>query len=63
MATILSSRAFRRRALRELPRLARWLDEAGIVALIVAVVALVAVAGYEARATGVDVPSGVVLAE
>ena len=63
MATIVSSRAARRSPPRGLPRLAQWLDQAGIVALLVAVVALVAVAGLEARATDRAPAHGLVLAE
>jgi len=62
MATILSSRAARRSSA-GLSRLARRLDETGLVALLVAVVALVAVAGYEARALDVVPAAGIVLAE
>jgi hypothetical protein len=62
MATIVSSCTFRR-ASRGLARLARWLDEAGLVALLVAMVALIAVAGYEARATNAMHGPGIVLAE
>jgi hypothetical protein len=63
MATILSSRTIRRRASQGLARLAHWLDEAGLVALLVAMVALVAVAGYEARATNALPGAGTVRVE
>jgi predicted lysophospholipase L1 biosynthesis ABC-type transport system permease subunit len=63
MATILSSRTARRSSDRSLSRLAQWLDETGLVALLVAVVALVAVAGYEARALETVPAAGIVLAE
>ena len=63
MATILSSRPDPRRPRRGLPRFAHWLDEAGLLALLVAVVALVAVAGYEARALEMVPAAGIALAE